>query len=284
MVRGRPAWVAPPCRKDAQMTRSARTLGTTLAATATLLLGIAGPANAADTTESVAHRGDRQYHAENSVAGIASAVVKDADWIEIDVRYNPSGDTFFLAHDNSCSGPGGSATISSAAYATVVDRCALPELDDVLADFDAQGYRSFVVELKDHSSTRAAASSRLVETIEDAGVADDVWISSLTDAALAGVRDTGTDIDLMRVRNWTGPFNVSQSYINETVALGYDGINVNVSAWTQARVDYAEDAGLTTVGWTAGCACTGDNTTAIEIGLDLFMTDRLDDLHTKLGR
>ena len=266
------------------MTRSARTLGTTLAATAALLLGIAGPANAADTTESVAHRGDKQYHADNSLAGIASAVAKDADWIEIDVRYNPSGDTFFLAHDNSCSGPGGSATISSATYATVVSRCALPELDEVLTDYDAQGYSSFVVELKDHSSTRAAASARLVEIIEDAGVADDVWISSLNDAALAGVRDTGTDIDLMRVRNWTGPFNVSESYIDETVALGYDGINVNISGWTEARVDYAEDAGLTSVGWAAVCACAGSNTEAIEFGLDMFMTDRLDDLHAKLGR
>lgn len=266
------------------MRRTTRTLVATVITSAVLLIGATSVAHAADTTGSVAHRGDKQLYPDNSLAGIASAVAKDADWIEIDVRYNPSGDTFFLAHDNSCSGPGGSATISSAAYATVVARCALPELDDVLDTYEDQDYTSFVIELKDHSSTRSAASARLVETIEDAGVEDDVWISSLTDAALAGVKATGTSIDLMRVRNWTGPFNVSEAYIDETAALGYEGINVNVGAWSKARVSYAEAAGLTSVGWAAGCACEGSNTDAINLGLDLFMTDRLDDLHAKLGR
>lgn len=259
-------------------------LAALVAATTLVVAGAASTAVAADQTESVAHRGDKQHYPDNSLAGIASAVAKGADWIEIDVQYNPSGDTFFLSHDNSCSGPGGSASIDSATYATVVARCALPELADVLTGYAAQGYTSFIVELKTTSTTAAAAPAELVSEIGAAGVANDVWISCIDDSVLAAVKATGTTIDLMRVRSFTGPFDVSSSYITQTAALGYDAINVNVGAWSQAKVDQAASLGLVTVGWAWPTADEGDNTTAIGFGLDMFMTDRLDDLHAQLGR
>ena len=263
-------------------------VGALLLAAATPVVAAAmthpGAASATAGLQSVAHRGDKQYHPDNSVAGIASAVAKGADWIEIDVHYNPSGDTFFLSHDNGCSGPGGSASIDSASYATVVSRCALPELDDVLSTFAAQGYTSFVVELKATSSTRATAPAALVELLGDLGVEDDVWISSLDDMALANVRDTGTTALLMRVRSNTGFFNVSDSYLRETANLGYDGVNVNIWAWNRAKADYAESLGLASVGWAWPTANESTNTTAIEYDLDMYMTDRLDDLHDQHGR
>lgn len=263
--------------------RHGRTLGA-LAAAGALLAAVVAPAAAASGLESVAHRGDKQYHPDNSVAGIASAVAKGADWIEIDVHYNPSGNTFFLSHDNGCSGPGGSATIDRDAYGTVVARCALPELDDVLARFAAQGYTSFVVELKATSRTEESAAQPLVDLLDDLGVEDDVWISSLDDDALANVRDTGTSALLMRVRSNTGFINVSDAYLQETAAEGYDGVNVNIWAWSRAKADHAESLGLVSVGWAWPTASESTNTTAIEYDLDMYMTDRLDDLHAKLGR
>lgn len=259
----------------------------TLAASAVVVasaLAASGATQSTSTLQSVAHRGDKQYHPDNSVAGIASAVAKGADWIEIDVHYNPSGNAFFLSHDNGCSGHGGSASIDTATYATVVTRCALPELDDVLTTFDAQGYTSFVIELKATSNTRATAPAALVDLVQDLGVEDDVWISSLDSTALANVRDTGTSALLMRVRSNTGFFNVSDSYLRETANLGYDGVNVNIWAWNRAKADYAESLGLVSVGWAWPTASESTNTTAIEYDLDMYMTDRLDDLHAKLGR
>ncbi|MGC5626945.1 glycerophosphodiester phosphodiesterase [Georgenia sp. Z1344] len=258
----------------------------TAVATAALAAAVTAPAFAAqtDSLESIAHRGDKEHHPDNSVAGIRSAVDKGADLVEIDVIYNPDGDTFFLNHDNRCSGPGGSATIDRDAYEVVTERCALPELDDVLATYGSEGYLSFVVEYKSTSRTTTESADDLVETIEAAGAIDDMWVSSLDDDLLAAVRDTGTDISLMRVRGYSGPINVGDAWLRETAELGYDAANVNIGAWTRAKADLAESLGLETVGWAWPTASEGDNTTAIEYDLDMFMTDRLDDLHAQLGR
>lgn len=264
--------------------RHRRTRAAVVGAGVLALAGVAPAAFASTGTESVAHRGDKQYHPDNSLAGISSAVAKGADWIEIDVHYNPDGDTFFLEHDNLCSGPGGSAYIDYDPYAVVVERCALPELDDVLRDYAAQGYRSFVVELKTTWRTAAAAPAALVGDITAAGVQDDVWISSLDDSALAAVQATGTSIDLMRVRAYSAFLGVGTGYLAETAALGYEAVNVNIGAWSPSTVAYAQSLGLTTSGWAWPTADEGDNATAIEYGLDLFMTDRLDDLHARIGR
>lgn len=254
------------------------------AAVVAVALSAAGATGATSTLQSVAHRGDKQFHPDNSVAGIASAVAKGADWIEIDVHYNPSGNAFFLSHDNGCSGPGGSATIDTATYATVVSRCALPELDDVLTTFAAQGYTSFVIEFKATSRTRATGAVALVDLLDDLDVEDDVWISSLDDAALANVQATGTSALLMRVRSNTGFIKVLDAYLRETANLGYDGVNVNIWAWNRTKADYAESLGLVSVGWAWPTASESTNTSAIELDLDMYMTDRLDDLHAKLGR
>lgn len=258
----------------------------TAAVATTLAAAVTVPAFATSTAtmESVAHRGDKQHHPDNSLAGIQSAVHKGADWVEIDVMFNPSGDTFFLNHDNRCTGPGGSAWIDSDAYSTVLARCALPELDDVLAHFAAQGYRSFVVEMKTTRRTTSTAPARLVSTVDAVGATGDVWISSLDDAALRRVRDTGTSTRLMRVRDYSGFVKVSDAWLRDTAALGYAAANVNIGSWTRAKADYAESLGLVTVGWAWPTADEGDNSTAIQYDLGMFMTDRLDDLHAKLGR
>lgn len=81
-----------------------------------------------EETQSVAHRGDKEYHPDNSLAGIESAIAKQADWIEIDLQYNRDGDVFFLSHDNGCSGPGGIALIDTRATKTSSTSVSSPSL------------------------------------------------------------------------------------------------------------------------------------------------------------
>lgn len=234
--------------------------------------------------ESVAHRGDKEHYADNSLEGIESAIIKGADWVEIDLHYNRDGDTFFLAHDNICAGPGGIATIDIGSYENVVERCDLPELDDVIDIYYATGYGNFILEFKSTPLSVSEGPVRLVEEMEQSGLSQTSWISSLSDRALLNAQATGTSIPLMRVRLWTAGAIVTQHWLEETSAMGFQAANINLSAWTVDRVEYAESLGLVTSGWAWPDALKTHNEEAIDIGLDMFMTDRLDDLHERLGR
>ena len=163
-------------------------------------------------------------------------------------------------------------------------RCALPELGSVLDTFAQRGYTSFVIEFKSTSKTRTQAPTPLIALVEARGLQSAVWISSLDDTSLGLVRDTGTEAKLMRVRSWSSYFNVSESWLRETQNLGFDAANVNIGAWSQAKVNYAKSLGLVASGWAWPTSTESNNTEAIELGLDMFMTDKLDDLHQKLGR
>lgn len=261
---------------------------TALVALIGLVLGAlwaAGPASAAEgAPDSVAHRGDKEHHPDNSLEGIASAFDKGADWVEIDLHYNIDGDTFFLAHDNLCSGPGGTALIDTSSYQRVVERCALPTLDDVFAQFTSQGRRSFVYEFKATGLTARTGGTRLAQKLHDQGLAQASWISSFSDTALSAAQAQGTGVQLMRVRLWTGSGTITRRWIDRTAALGFDAINVNVDALSEERIDDARSQDLLISAWAWPDALERHNQTAVDLGVDMFMTDRLDDLHARLGR
>ena len=242
------------------------------------------PSEAAVRLQSVAHRGDKQYHPDNSLAGIRSAVNKGADWVEIDVIYNPQGNTFFLSHDNGCSGPGGRATIDTDSAATVRARCALPELGSVLNSYKATGYLNFIVEFKATSKTTTPGATALATLLKRTGTNNAVYVSSLSDPALKVLRTQDQGLKLMRVRHNSGAIKVSRSYIDTTRAMGMQSINVNLWAWNAELVAYARSKGLVVCGWAWPTASENTNTEAINLVLDMWMTDRLDDLHQKLGR
>lgn len=243
------------------------------------------PARAAETPlESVAHRGDKEYHPDNSLEGIASAIGKGADWVEIDLHYNRDGDAFFLAHDNFCSGPGGTALIDSSSYERVVANCDLPELDDVFSQFTSQGFTGFVYEFKATALTSRDGGMRLAQKLSEQGIAASSWISSFSDSALTAAQAQGTGAKLMRVRPWTGSGTITRLWIDRTAELGFDAINVNITALSEDRIAHARGHGLLIAGWAWPDAMETHNQTAIDQRLDMFMTDRLDDLHRRLGR
>lgn len=107
---------------------------------------------------------------------------------------------------------------------------------------------------------------------------------SLSDSALMTLRSEDDALKLMRVRATSGAIKVTRSYIDETQDMGMQAINVNLWAWSPELVEYARSQGLITSGWAWPSADESTNTDAIELDLDMWMTDRLDDLHSKLGR
>lgn len=263
------------------MTKYARTI--LVALLCGLLAAIAATSAAAvPGLQSVAHRGDKEHHPDNSIDAIESAIDKGADWIEIDVIYNPDGDTFFLSHDNVCTGAGGSANIDQDSYTKVRTRCLLPELGAVLDAYAGRG--KFIVEFKSTDRTATTGPAKLAALLKAKKLESSSWVSSLTDSALTQIKNSGSAVNLMRVRAWSAFLPVSESWLAQTARMGFQGANVNIGAWTAPRVGQAKSLGLVTVGWAWPTASEKDNATALELGLRMFMTDRLDDLHTKLGR
>ena len=236
-----------------------------------------------EETQSVAHRGDKEYHPDNSLAGIESAIAKQADWIEIDLQYNRDGDVFFPSHDNGCSGPGGIALIDTASYEDVVNKCQLPELDDLFDIAHRTGYDSFVYEFKNTPLTASQGGKRLAQEITAQGFQNDSWVSGFSDIALDAVREEQPAINLMRVRTWTGEIPLSRTWIDSTVRRGYGALNINVDALTPEGVDYAHSQGLLVSAWGWPDALEEDNQRAIDLGVDMFMTDRLDHLNMLLS-
>ncbi|KHO28947.1 glycerophosphodiester phosphodiesterase [Corynebacterium minutissimum] len=226
----------------------------------------------------VAHRGDKQYFPDNSIAGIESAIKKNTDWIEIDLRYNLDGGTFFIAHDNTCSGSGGTAIIDTASYESVVTKCGLPELSDVFDIIAETGYTNFVYEFKDSPLTARTGAQRLAEEISEQGLADKSWVSAFNETSLNVIRAEAPSISLMRVRAWTGEVPVTNAWIDATVSQGFDAININIDALRPESIEYAKSKGLVVSAWGWPDALEDDNQKAIELGVDMFMTDRLEDL------
>lgn len=234
--------------------------------------------NGGKSLESVAHRGDKQYFPDNSLEGVESAIEKGADWIEIDLHYNPDGDTFFLSHDNVCKGEGGSASIDSASYQTVVARCGLPELHDVFEIVKNTGYSSFVYEFKSTMHTAEDGGARLAEELTEQGLHNESFVSAFSESALDAIKSEQPAIKLMRVRAWTGEIPVTKLWIDATAKRGYDAININLDALRPELVEYAKSMGLIVSAWGWPDALESDNKLAIEMGVDMFMTDRLEDL------
>lgn len=264
----------------------------TLAASCALFAGAltAGPAAAAEAknsgtaVQSVAHRGDKEHHPDNSLAGIESAIAKGADWVEIDVHYNIAGDKFYLSHDNLCKGPGGTALIDSGSPKRIEENCQLPTLDDVFAAFGKQTATNFVYEFKHTGLTTVKGARRLAQEIEEHGQSSRAWVSGFSDLGLKTIKDQKTGIKLMRVRTWTGEGPVSRAWVSSTAKQGFDAININLDALRPETVAYAKSLGLTVSAWGWPDAFEKDNQKAIDMNVDMFMTDRLEDLHQRLGR
>lgn len=263
-----------------------------LAASCVLFAGAltAGPAAAAEAQnsgtalESVAHRGDKEHHPDNTLAGVESAIAKGADWVEIDVHYNIAGDKFYLSHDNLCKGPGGTALIDSGSPKRIEKNCQLPTLDDVFAAFGKQTATNFVYEFKHTGLTTVKGARRLAQEIEEHGQSSRAWVSGFSDLGLKTIKDQKTGIKLMRVRTWTGEGPVSRTWVSSTAKQGFDAININLDALRPETVAYAKSLGLTVSAWGWPDAVEKDNQKAIDMDVDMFMTDRLDDLHQRLRR
>lgn len=261
---------------------SALAVLTTLTVGATIT---AAPAAAAESSlQAVAHRGDKEHHPDNSLAGIASAIEKNAGGIEIDVHYNPDGDVFFVSHDNLCSGPRGTALIDLSSAEKVEKNCQLPTLDDVFDLIEETGYTSFFYEFKHTASTAKTGGTRLAEELDEHGLAAESWITGFSDTALKAAQNYGTEAKLMRVRTWTGEGPVTTAWIDAAAAQGFDAININIDALRESSVEHARSKGLTISGWAYPDAFEEENQQAIDLGVDIFMTDRLDDLIARLGR
>lgn len=173
--------------------------------------------------------------------------------------------------------------IATSKHSTVVESCQLPELDDVFNLSAETGHRTFIFEFKHLPSTAAIGGSRLAEEVESAGLSRESWISSVSDGALRSAQDVNTEVKLMRVRPWTGSGAVTDLWIDAANSQGFDGINVNLEALRSEKITKAKELGLVVSAWEWPDALEAHNQTAIDMGVDMFMTDRLEDLIARMS-
>lgn len=266
----------------------------TLLAACFLLAG-ATPASAAcynypcyGPTDAVAHKGDVQYYTENSAYAIHSAIVKGADWVEIDVHWNEPSQRVILFHDNSCGGYNVETTPVS-----TLEQCTgqpIVYLDSLLSYWTPRAFDRWIIELKagcayyENPGCNASSyyANRLTQAVHENlnlhALHEKVWVQSFDGFMLQdlrGHRNGSFYPRLMKLRPMGIIGNVTSDYMDRVKAEGYQAINVDIRSTNANSVAYAHSIGLLFATWAIG-SYEEENEKAIYIGADFHVTDRLD--------
>jgi glycerophosphoryl diester phosphodiesterase len=250
-----------------------------------------------------AHAGDREgmpngwleSEWENSIQAINSALGKAARYVELDLQLNrnPAAITdatpygiLYLHHNRTCEvinasgqGTGTKFDIASAAPSSV-DRCA-ERLENVInASTNAFPYQ-MMLEMKADTGYTEWIPYAVYHLLKKKGIRTTGIITSLNEGMLVGLRNLaaadGVTLNLTRVYGATT--KPTRSDLDRAKSLGFKYVNANVNDWFQSDVDYAKSIGLYVLGWHWSLTTpAAANATAVNLDLDIMVTDAITDL------
>lgn len=248
------------------------------------------------SVDAAAHRGDSQYYADNSFAGIQSAINKGTDWVELDVHWNEPSQRLILVHD-SYLGPGTLCpgypveTTSVGTLEACMGR-SIVYFDDLLNYWTPRGFNRWMIELKSSCAYPASgcdSSSYVANRLTLAlfmnlnlhSLHEKVWVSSFDHYMLQNLRArrNGSPYPrLMKIRpldmSWWN--NVSSDYMNDVKAMGYQAVAVDIRSVSPNSVTYAHSIGLLFATWATGSYEAENDKALFEVRPDFHITDRLD--------
>jgi glycerophosphoryl diester phosphodiesterase len=219
----------------------------------------------------IAHRGASMEAPENTLAAVRAALAARADWVEIDVQESADG-TVMVFHDSDFKRMGGPAKglweLRDAELATIdigswkspafaAERT--PRLADVLAL--CKDRAGVLIELK-YYGREQRLEQRVVETVEAAGMADQVMVMSLSHA---GVRK------LRQLRPQWQVGLLSSVALGNVTKLDLDFLGLNARTTSRKLVREAGRRGLKVHVWTVNDPV--DMATMLGRGVDGLITD-----------
>ena len=264
---------------------------------------IATPASAAPCydypcsgqTDAVAHRGDVQHFPALSFAAIQSAILKGADWVEIDVHWNEPSQRLIVVHDTyHCDGYSAETT-----PVWMLEGCLgqkILYLDDLLAYWTPRGFDRWLIELKascayPNPATGCSAGSyganrltyALFLNLNQYALHEKVWVQSFDTYMLQNLRSHryGSRYPrLMKIRPLDiSPWNnVSSGYMDDVKRMGFQAVNVDIRSTSANSVTYAHSIGLLFSTWAfnSGSFEPENEKAVFQIDADFHVTDRLD--------
>ncbi len=198
----------------------------------------------------IAHRGASGASPENTMASFQRAIVDKADWIELDVQEN-ADDVIVVAHDSDFMKVARSdlkvwdATNENlrdldigGLYAPEYSNQRVPTLRQALVL--AKGKLGVVIELKYYGRDRNL-ESRVVDVVEQTGMASDIMIMSLN---IDGLRKFAA----LRPTWMRGLLNTAS--IGDLTRLDLDFLALNSVAASLAMVQRAHKQGMKVYAWT----------------------------------
>jgi glycerophosphoryl diester phosphodiesterase len=211
---------------------------------------LAGSIDPEQSAVIIAHRGASGSAPENTMAAFERAIADGADWIELDVQENADG-TVVVAHDSDFMKVARNglkiwdATDDDLAsidigswYGPEFGDQRVPTLRQVLER--ARDEIGVVIELKYYGHDREL-ESRVVSIVEDAAMASEVMLMSLSRTGLGKAADLRP--------SWTRGLLATVS-IGDLTRLDLDFLALNAAAATRSEIRRAHQRGMKVYVWT----------------------------------
>jgi glycerophosphoryl diester phosphodiesterase len=224
-----------------------------------------------DQVEIVAHRGAAGAAPENTMAAVRRAIEDGTDWVEIDVQESADG-AVVVVHDSDFMKLAGEPLkvwngtldeireIDVGSWFSPVFRSErVPTLQEVLAA--AKGRSKVVIELKYYGHD-VALERKVVEIVEEAGMADQVAIMSLKYEGIQQIRELRPD--------WTIGL-LSAKALGDLTSLDADFLAVNMGMARAGFLRRARRAGKPVFVWTVNTPV--DVSRMASLGVSGIITD-----------
>lgn len=219
----------------------------------------------------VGHRGAAGQAPENTLAAVRRAIEDQADWVEIDVQESADGEVV-VVHDSDFMKLAGKPLKVWEGTLEEIRRIdvgswfgpefageRVPTLREVLET--ARGRVGLVIELKYYGHDQQL-ERRVVERVEDAGMAEDVAIMSLKHEGIAKIRALRPD--------WTVGLLAAKA-IGDLTRLDADFLAVSTRMATAGFVRHARAAGTPVFVWTVNDPISISR--ALSLGVAGLITD-----------
>jgi glycerophosphoryl diester phosphodiesterase len=224
-----------------------------------------------DTVTVVAHRGAAGKAPENTIASVRQAIRDGADWVEIDVQESADGEVVVIHDSDFMKLAGVNLKVWNATLEQMRDidigswfdpqfaAERVPTLDEVLEE--VKGKAGLVIELKYYGHDQQL-EQRVVDIVEQQGMANDVAIMSLRYAGIQKIRSLRPD--------WTCGF-LSATAIGNLASLDVDFLAVARGLATPGFVHRSQEQGKQVFVWTINDAVTLSR--MMSLGVDGVITD-----------
>ena len=240
-------------------------------ATAVLVVGALQALDVERGVSVIAHRGASLSAPENTLAAVDQAIADQADYVEIDVQLSADGEVVVVHDSDLMKTAGVRFRIGGTSFselrsvdigrwfAAEFDDQRVPSLDEVL-DL-CRGHATVMVELKYYGPNENLAP-RVIETVEAAGMADEVVIMSLDGGAVEQVRSLRPD--------WTVGL-LAATAVGDLTTVDADYLAVSTGLATQTLVRRAHARGQDVYVWTVNDPV--QMVRMMSLGVDGIITD-----------